>query len=379
MQSEACVLKHDWHLFDIEKQLNILRYINPVNAGREKAKFLRAYAAGKYYEPFFEYEKPGPEVRAFCRKMLWIRGKLEKCRASSFAPYYIEKIDRLRKLAELLGRRDSPAFGPELVAQFGEPSGKVVRKAGRNLRTLQYADEFENLGSAAVRKILENELQAYGLEWEVRPLLEGGAKLAVNSTRGEVYVDLSARFSENSIKRYLYHEIRTHVFRAENGKRQPLTIFLSGFPGYSETEEGLAVYNEYANGLLDSETLRKYSARVIAASMAPQASFSEIFEEMLRYFPPDKAYTITHRVKRGMIDSSLPGGYTKDYVYLSGFLKVSDFLQTQPSKAAALKTLYCGKISLENFEMAQNLLERGVLKMPHYLPEMELPAQNAML
>ncbi len=350
-----------------------------MNAGREKAKFLRAYAAGKSYEPFFEYEMLGPEVGDFFKKMLRIRGKLENCRTSLFAPYYIEKIDQLRKLAELLKHRDSPAFGPELAAHFGTPSGKVIREAGRNLRTLQYADEFENLGSAAVRKILENELRAYGLEWEVRPLLEGGAKLAVNATRGEVYADLSARFSENSIKRYLYHEIRTHVFRAENGKRQPLTIFLSGFPGYSETEEGLAVYNEYANGLLNPETLRKYSARVIAASMVPHASFSEIFEEMLRHFPPEKAYTITQRVKRGMIDTSLPGGYTKDYVYLSGFLKVRDFLQTQPSKAAALKILYCGKIGLENFEMAQNLLERGVLKTPRYLPEMELPAQNAVL
>ncbi len=350
-----------------------------MNGGRERAKFLKAYAAGKSYDPVFEYEEPGPEVGEFCRKMGRIRGKLENCRASFFAPVYIEKIDRLRKLAELLKHRDSPAFGSELVSYFGPPSEKVLREAGRNLRMFQVSDEPENLGPAAVRGIFENELRAYGLEWEVRPFLEGGAKLAVNSTRGEVYVDLSARFSENSIKRYLYHEIRTHVFRAENGKRQPLTIFLSGFPGYSETEEGLAVYNEYANGLLDPETLKKYSARVIAASMVPHASFSEIFEEMLRHFPPEKAYTITQRVKRGMIDTSLPGGYTKDYIYLSGFLKVRDFLQTRPSKSAALKTLYCGKIGLENFEMARDLLERGFLKMPRYPPEMELPAQDAVV
>ncbi len=350
-----------------------------MNAGREKAKFLRAYAAGRSCEPFFEYEKTGPEVRDFCSRMKRIRGKLENCRASFFAPYYIEKIDGLLKLAELLRHRDSPAFGPELAAHFGKPSGKVVREAGRNLKRLQDVGETENLDSSEVRRVFENELRSFGLEWEVRPLLEGGAKLAVNSTRREVYVDLSAHFSENSIRRYLYHEIHTHVFRAENGKRQPFSIFLSGFPGYRETEEGLAVYNEYANGLLDPETLRKYSARVIATSMAPNASFSEIFEEMLRYFSPEKAYTITHRVKRGMTDTSLPGGYTKDYVYLSGFLKVSDFMQTRPSKAAALKTLYCGKIGLSDFEMAQNLLERGVLKMPRYLPEMELPAQNAVL
>jgi len=359
--------------------LNILRYINPVNAGREKSKFLRAYASGKTYEPFFEYERPGPEVRDFCRKMKRIRGKLENCRASFFAPYYIKKIDSLKELAELLGQRDSPAFGPELAAHFGKPSGKVVREAGRKLRKLRDADEPENLDSSEVRRIFENELRSYGLEWEVRPLLEGGPKMAVNSTRGEVYVDLSASFSKNSIKRYLYHEIHTHVFRAENGKRQPFSIFLSGFPDYRETEEGLAVYNEYANGLLDPETLRKYSARVIAASIAPHASFSEIFEEMLRYFPPEKAYTITHRIKRGMTDTSLPGGYTKDYIYLSGFLKVYDFMQTRPSKAAALKTLYCGKIGLSDFEMARDLLERGLLKMPRYLPEMELPAQNAVM
>lgn len=35
-ESEKCVLKCDRRLFDIEKQLNILRYLNPVNTRKVK-------------------------------------------------------------------------------------------------------------------------------------------------------------------------------------------------------------------------------------------------------------------------------------------------------------------------------------------------------
>ncbi|KKH47463.1 tyrosine/phenylalanine carboxypeptidase domain-containing protein [Methanosarcina sp. 1.H.A.2.2] len=368
-ESEKCVFKYDRRLFDIEKQLNILRYLNPVNARKEKEKFLRAYAGGETYNPVFEYESCGPEVGDFCRDLKKIREKLERCKGSVFAPFYIKKINYLLRFHDLLIHRDSPDFGNELSAFYGLPSGPLLLEAQKNLERLKNEQVEKNLSPGDVRGVFETELKRLGLEWEVRPADGGGVKMAVNAACSEIHIDFSSHFSKAGIKGYLCHEIGTHVFRAENGKFQPLMLFRSGFPGYMETEEGLAAYNESKNGLLVPENLKKYSARVVAAAICNEASFSEIVDELTGYFSPEEAFTFALRVKRGLHDTSLPGGYTKDCVYLSGFRKVSAFLQKQPSEQEALKVLYCGKIGLRHFELARDLLAEGFLKQPRYLPE----------
>ena len=371
-ESEKCVFKYDRRLFDIEKQMNLLRYLNPVNAGKEKKKFLRAYSEGKSYDPVFEYESCGPEVRAFCRELKKIKEKLELCNTSIFAPFCIKKINYLLHFHALLAHRGSFEFGSELSAFYGIPSKSLLKGAWKNLRELKHEEIEESLSPEDIRGIFETELKLLGLDWEVRPANGGGVKIAVNAACNEIHIDFSASFSKAAIKGYLCHEIGTHVFRAENGKFQPLMIFRSGLPGYMETEEGLAVYNEARNGVLKPENLKKYSARVVAASVCNEASFSEVVNELTGYFVPEEAFTFALRVKRGLENTSLPGGYTKDSAYLSGFQKISDFLQKQSSRQEALKVFYCGKIGLEHFELTKDLLAEGILKQPRYLSETNL-------
>ena len=177
-------------------------------------------------------------------------------------------------------------------------------------------------------------------------------------------INASEKFSEMIIRRYIYHEIKTHVFRAENGKLQPFMIFKNGFPDYITTEEGLALFNENKHGLLSQEDVKRYSARVIAANYSLKCSFYEIFEKLVKHFPPSTAYSIVQRVKRGMLDTSLPGGYTKDMVYMDGFQKVSSFLKNNDS----MEILYAGKIGLDNVDLTQELIDNGILSRPKYLP-----------
>lgn len=371
-ESEKYIFKYDRRLFDIEKQLNLLRYLTPVNTGKEKERFLRAYAEGKPYNPVFEYENIGPEVGVFCRELIKINGKLEQCKYSVFAPLYIQKINYLLRFHELLLHRDSMDFASSLSTFYGIPSRHLLMEARKNLDNLKNKGGEKDLSPGDVRGIFEKELERLGLEWEVRPVNGGGVKIAVSAACSEIHIDFSARFSEARIKAYLCHEIGTHVFRAENGKFQPLMLFRSGFPGYMGAEEGLAAYNEARNGVLEPENLKKYSARVLAASICSETSFSELVDALTVYYPPDEAFTFALRVKRGLKDTSLHGGYTKDCVYLKGFQKVSDFLKKQPSEQEALKTLYCGKIGLQHFELARDLLAEGFLKPPRYMPEADL-------
>ena len=54
--SEKCILKYDQRISDIEKEIDIFKYINPINSEEEKKKFLNEYELGNYYNP---NAKPG--------------------------------------------------------------------------------------------------------------------------------------------------------------------------------------------------------------------------------------------------------------------------------------------------------------------------------
>lgn len=190
------------------------------------------------------------------------------------------------------------------------------------------------------------------------------AYFSINASLNEIKINAFKRFSKTKMRRYICHEIKTHVFRAENGKLQPFKIFKNGFPNYITTEEGLALFNENKYGLLSSKDVKRYSARVIAADYSLKHSYYEVFEKLDKYFPPSIAFSIVQRVKRGMLDTSLPGGYTKDMVYMDGFQKVSSFLKNNNS----MEILYTGKIGLDDVGLAQELIDRGVISRPKYLP-----------
>ena len=51
-------------------------------------------------------------------------------------------------------------------------------------------------------------------------------------------------FTEHRLQGVIAHEIMTHIYRLENGRRQPYAIFALGTAQYLATEEGLAIYNQ---------------------------------------------------------------------------------------------------------------------------------------
>jgi len=362
---EKCILLHDNRLWDIDKEIDISKYINPINSEEEKKKFLKEYELGNYYNPQFKYENFDPNIDFLYKELLSIRNKFETCRNSSFAPYYIKIINDLILRIDLFKNRTDPNFGEKLSNLYGKPSNRLLKEAKSNLLKYKNVTEHkENLTPEEVLEIFKNEMEKYGFNWDFEILTRASAKLSVNASLNKIKINASEKFSENNIKRYIYHEIKTHVFRAENGKLQPFMIFRNGFPDYINTEEGLALFIEDKNGLITSEEIKRYSARVVAASCSIKSSFYDVFDELIKYFPPSVAFTIVQRVKRGIIDTGIPGGYTKDFVYMDGFQKVSSFLK----EGNSIEILFTGKIGLEDVEFIQELINQGILFEPKYLP-----------
>ena len=115
--SEKCILKYDKRLWDIDKKIDIYKYLNPINSEEEKNKFLKEYESGNYYNPQFKYEIFDKNIELLYNELLLIRNQLHKCKASLFAPYYIKIIDDLVLRIDLFKDRTQPNFG-EKVSNF---------------------------------------------------------------------------------------------------------------------------------------------------------------------------------------------------------------------------------------------------------------------
>ena len=137
-----------------------------------------------------------------------------------------------------------------------------------------------------------------------------------------------------------------------NGQAQPLDMFVLGFAGYTRTQEGLAAYNvESQHPELFHRPARFWSRNAIAVDTARTASFREVFEYMKELrFNDHFSFGVAAKVKRGLIDTSQHGGFTKDYVYLAGRRDVINHVAT----GGKLSDLYIGKILLSDLPLLQD-------------------------
>ncbi len=69
-----------------------------------------------------------------------------------------------------------------------------------------------------------------------------------------------------------------------------------------------------------------------------------MYTALCDYFDQEDAFTLTLRVKRGLGDTSKPGAFTKDYLYLDGYYHVKEYVR----KGGSLHALYTGKIGIEH-------------------------------
>jgi len=179
-------------------------------------------------------------------------------------------------------------------------------------------------------------------------------------SQGKLLVGTSVRIPRNRVEALLQHEVGTHLLTYVNGRGQPLRQLSSGLAGYEELQEGLAVLSEYLVGQLSRARLRLLAGRVVAARYIEDgATFVETFRKLERNhdFEQRTAYRITTRIYRG-------GGLTKDAVYLRGLIRVVEFIRN----GGDVRTLFIGKLALDQVATIRELLHRGVLSAPRLEP-----------
>jgi len=338
-------------LSEVSKKISF-SILNSINEPKVRTDFLK----NKKINPILKYPEPNKELLNLRRKVSSINID-EKDVLDSIM---IEKqADIIRKI-DLINSVGCFDFTEKSKKLYGLPSKSLVDYAYSLFSEKIKLKKTKKVPAKEAIRIIKENLKRFDLNYSIQ---RGDVVTSclVNLDSKTIILKKKARFSNNFINRLIVHEIGTHVFRAENGKKQKLKVFKSGLANYLETEEGLAVYNEERFGLLKKVFLQNYAGRVIAVNYAQKKTFCETFKELKRFFDDKHAFQLTLRAKRGISDTSLPGGLTKDFLYLNGYQKIKKFVKN----GNKIEDLYLGKIGIKNV----NSLKKLNLKKAKILPK----------
>ncbi|XP_075247285.1 microtubule-associated tyrosine carboxypeptidase 1-like [Convolutriloba macropyga] len=271
----------------------------------------------------------------------------------------------------------------EFLSQYRKPSVKYLKPALTILRNLirRYGsyERYEELTGGRV--LQPNEIRALVTDYVQREGFDDGEILLNMSTsilstammsraggHGVLTVKVG-EMHESWIEGMLRHELSTHYLRGKNNTHQPWSSrrcreHFSLLP-HNPTEEGLASLHTvlmrpepllFRNALL-------YYAIVLAATL----SFKDLFSKLAEFVSdPEKRWEYCVRAKRGQYDTSVPGCFTKDQVYLAGSLNILHNRKRIDFEAL----MRCGKLAWEDVERVKGLADYENTRIPSFMRDM---------
>lgn len=366
-KEDPALFKVDRQLYQLLKSFELLAYVNPNNSKSEYAKFLK----NKFTtEPKFKYRPI--KFNSYELKSKLARIPVQNISDISIREIYLDTIQSFQEKIDLLSTLGSSKFKYNSMAYFGKPSAKDIKNAHYLLHLPKFNNEAKTsrqLGQQEVFKMFENTIDEYGLQAKVTFSKRVISQVMVINSLKQVLIRPDAKFTVQQIKALLEHEIGVHMVTTNNANMQRLKILELGMPVNTKTQEGLAILSEYLSGSLSLHRLKKLALRVIAVDkMCSGASFSECFNYILSLYkePAEDVYTLCTRVYRG-------GGFTKDFLYLSGFVDILKAYKNGDN----LDNLLCGKTSLEYKDTIDEMVEREILVKPKFITKsFENPKAN---
>ncbi|XP_066503373.1 microtubule-associated tyrosine carboxypeptidase [Hoplias malabaricus] len=307
----------------------LLVALRPINLDQERENF---FQSDFKYEPQFEYTTPEPST------------VLEKYKDGS-GLFLSQAVGIMECVLRKFGTYEN----------FEEVTGGSVLPKSRVWSTARkYLQKEGCVGEVVV--CLSDELLSQ-------------AVMMVESCRPTLTINLSGA-RQHWLEGMLRHEIGTHYLRGVNNSMQPWATTVGrkqfGLKPANPTEEGLAS--------LHSVLLRKQPFLWRAALLyytvyhAANMSFSQLFSHIGRFVQdPAVRWEYCLRAKRGQTDTSKPGCFSKDQVYLDGILRILRHRRDIDFKMLAS----LGKVSYEDVERLRPHAVLGRTRIPHFMQDQE--------
>lgn len=339
------------------KKIELLNYINPTNIEKQRKKFFKSNFT---IEPKFKYPKVDFDTFELQRELFAIN-------ISEIEDEVVRKLyeDIIYEYSGLIECIDTTGKGKKFYYNslrcFGTPTEKDVE----NAKFILHFDKKESENEATYTSLeTEEKFREYSKKYDFTYNIRHSDKLSaiamVLNNEQTLVLNTNYSYSQSDIDILTNHEIGVHMVTTMNGLLNPLKIFSHGFPNNTETQEGLAVYAEFMSNSLTIKRLKTIAYRVLAVdSLAKGYSFSQTFRLLRNYgMKKNEAFSVSVRVHRG-------GGFTKDYLYLTGLKKVYNYHKEKGN----LETLLTGKVTLEYKNEIEYLISSGLAKKPKHITD----------
>ncbi len=361
------LLEIDHYIDNLVKKIELLSYVNPINIEAEKDKFF----ASKYLtDPEFIY--PEIDFDKFKLHRKFFSQPLELIEDDVIRNLYKDIIyaySGLIQCIETIG--EGKKFYYNSLHSFGTPTEQDVE----NAKFILHFPDIENeelekpkYDCKEAENIFREYSHKYDFTYDIKYSSTMGAIAMVLNNIKTLVINSNHTFSDIEMNILTNHEIGVHMVTTMNGLLHPLKIFSHGFPNYEETQEGLAVFSEYMSGNLTVKRLKELAYRVIAVdSLAKGYTFSKTFRLLHNSYDLNRedAFYISVRAHRG-------GGFTKDYLYLTGLKKIYNYYNAGKD----MSLLLTGKVCLDYCDQIQYLLDKGYAVAPKHHTESFLENSN---
>jgi hypothetical protein len=343
-----------------QSQLSLdTRVLTPINLVSERTKFLKSPT----YNPQFKYQKK-PIVLTETDIDTLLSELADLNLPEDLSTFYQTAIQQMKtqlKTVQAIGTANFASFSGRLftITQTTTdlylnqvPQVEFNTKTGHTL-----------LDAEKIRKRFEEVIKDYAFD-DVEVVLDDFNPYTVRVGSKRLIVGSGIHRYSNNVERLITHEIESHIIRRKSLLQ--MDNLLHRFAPFDKSilfSEGLAVYNEITQKKITKSAMNTYIQRLQAVNKL-DLSFREIYNYLLNFIKPNLAFVMTYRVKRGMTDTSLPGGYEKDAYYLMGYFEVKDFVD----KGGSLKDLYAFAVpQLEILLKKYNLASDKKPLLPKFL------------
>lgn len=356
---DPAIIAIDKGMSKLIRGFELLAYVNPVNNIPEQKRFF-----AKHYTEIPNFKYSPIRINSYELKQELSKLPLHTISDVSIRHMYEAVVNSYFDKIDLLSTLDTPKFLYNSLRYFGRPSKVDIQNAQYILHLPSIPGEPKRtptLGTDQAIQSFKEGLASYGFKSKIATSNKVIAKVMVLNAKKTIVFRPDAKFTRGEINALVEHEIGVHMVTTMNAGTQPLRIFKMGLPVNTMTQEGLAVLSEYLSGNMSIKRLKKLAHRVIIVDMMCNgANFKECFEFLHNNYvvDPNEAYAIVTRIFRG-------GGFTKDHLYLSGFVEILRFWE----KGHSLDPLLIGKTSLEFYSTIEEMIDRDLLKKPQFITQ----------
>jgi uncharacterized protein (TIGR02421 family) len=356
----------DRQMTEISGSYDFLLDLTPINSAQALDEFRRS---GWVAPPQFRYRPLAIEPGELKRALYGISiGRIED---PTLEDLFREKQLEMDHQLTMLQCRCTTQFKDASRLLYGDVDegllsiAKSVIEAGlRSDRTGSGgAEPDDEVGCDEILAAAEKTIADYRSlcpEFDATAVLRDDTPPGLMVSGSRLLISRQTRMSARRLPSLLQHEVGVHLLTYVNGNAQGLRIFRAGLAGYERTQEGLAVFTEFATGGTGIQRLVLIAARVVAVhAMLDGASFIETFRLLGREAGMDEtaAFGVALRVHRS-------GGLSKDAIYLQGLQQVLQHV----AGGGELEPFWYGKIAAHHFDVLQELRARGMLRAPCVRP-----------